>query len=543
MTPRRGNVVTRNATKPHVAWWTALAGLSVALLAPLLIANVPPVLDYPNHLARLALVAAGPHDRVLGRMFTPHWGIIPNLAGDLIGMTLLRLMPVHVVGRCLLGGVLLLNLAGVLALHRAWFGRRSFWPLGSCVVAYNSGFLLGFLSWQIGSGLAMLFAAGWLSWRERRPVPTIAGAAIGSIVLFFCHLMALMFFLMLIVSAELYTMRRLRAVFIHSVGLMVVLIGPVLLSAFTALRDTPAMALWPTATVKLVNAAAPFINYVFPLDMISAVLVYGGITLGVATGWLVLAPRAVVAAAVLPIAYFLLPFDLMSASFLDMRVAVMFGFLAFAAVDSARQSSGRHQLVYRAAAVGCGLLFAARMAVVADVWLDYRRDLAELRAVIAPIPPGANVCFTNVPQSEAPAYWDAGPRARRLSNGLRVDYHLPAFLLIERRAFWPELFANPAQQPVQLRPTYVRLAREAHDLPSHAGLVANPDSAWPVLRDFDFVLMLEAGADPDLSSFLPRCLALVSRSDFAALFRILRDASGCAPARPTGRTATTGPDG
>ena len=520
----------------------AVAGLSASLLAPLLIADVPPVLDYPNHLARLVLLSAGPHDPVLRRMFTPHWGIIPNLAGDLIGVTLLRLMPIHVVGRCLLGGMLLLNLAGVLALHRAWFGRRSFWPLGSCLVAYNSGFLLGFLNWQIGSGLAMLFAAGWLSWRERRPVRTIAGAAVGSVVLFFCHLMALMFFLMLIVSAELYAMRRFRAVLVRGVGLLVVLAGPILLSAFTALRDEPAMALWPTAAVKLVNAASPFINYVFPLDMISAVLVYGGITLGVATGWLVLAPRAVVAAAVLPIAYFLLPFDLTSASFLDMRVAVMFGFLAFAAVDPVRQNSRRHQLVYRAAAVGCGMLFAVRMAVVADVWLDHRRDLAELRTVIAPVPPGANVYVTNVPQSEAPAYWDAEPRARRLSNGLRADYHLPALLLIEHGAFWPELFANPAQQPIQLRPAYARLAREAHDLPSHVNLVADPDSAWPVLRDFDFVLMLEAGADPDLSGFLPRCLALVSRSDFAALFRISHDASGCAPARPDGRTATPQPD-
>src|ERR1051326_7120421 len=114
-----------------------VAGLSAALLAPLLIADVPPVLDYPNHLARLVLLAAGPHDPVMGRIFTPNWDIIPNLAGDLIGLELLRLMPIHVVGRCLLGGVLLLNLAGVLALHRAWFGRRSFWPLGSCLVAYN----------------------------------------------------------------------------------------------------------------------------------------------------------------------------------------------------------------------------------------------------------------------------------------------------------------------------------------------------------------------------------------------------------------------
>jgi hypothetical protein len=501
-------------------WWATLVATSAILLAPLLIADVPPVLDYPNHLARLVLLAAGPDDPFLGPIFTPNWAIIPNLAGDVVGLALARVLPIHVAGRCLLGGVLLLNLAGVLALHRALFRRRSFWPLASCLVAYNSTFLLGFLNWQIGSGLAMLFAAGWLRWRENRPLATIAGAVFAAIVLFFCHLMGMVFFLMLIAGAERHAIRGGRDVLVRGAALLAVLAGPILLAASTALRDAPAAVHWPRADVKLVNAASPFINYVFTLDMLTAGLVYGGIGLGLATGRLVLAPRAALAAATIPIAYFILPFDLMSASFLDMRVAVMFGFLLFAAVEP-RRSGG--PLTDRAIPVGFAVLFVARMAVVADVWTEQRRDLAELRAVIAHVPPGAKVYFTNVPQEEAPAYWDAGPRVRRLSNTLRTDYHLPALLLIERGAFWPELFANPAQQPIRLRPVYARLAREAHGIPSHADLVTDPDRAVPALRDFDFVLLLEAGADPNLSAFIPCCLTLLAQSDFAALFQVTRE--------------------
>jgi len=135
--------------------------------------------------------------------------------------------------------------------------------------------------------------------------------------------------------------------------------------------------------------------------------------------------------------------------------------------------------------------------------------------------------MTNVPQEEAPAYWDSGPRSRRLSNTLRTDFHLPALLLIERHAFWPILFANPAQQPIRLRPNYAELASKAHDIPSHAALVANPNSGTAALRDFDFVLMLEAGADANLTNFLPGCLTLLSRTDFAALFRVQRDSADC----------------
>src|SRR5690349_18089258 len=87
-------------------WWAAMLLAAAVLLAPLLIADVPPVLDYPNHLARFVLLAAGPDDPVLGRIFTPRWSIIPNLATDLIMPPLLHVVPVHIAGRLLLGGIL-----------------------------------------------------------------------------------------------------------------------------------------------------------------------------------------------------------------------------------------------------------------------------------------------------------------------------------------------------------------------------------------------------------------------------------------------------
>jgi hypothetical protein len=238
--------------------------------------------------------------------------------------------------------------------------------------------------------------------------------------------------------------------------------------------------------------------------------------LGIAAGWFVLAPRAIPAVAVLALLYVTLPFDLMGTSFLDTRIAIMLGFLLFAAVDPQRLP----RLPSVAVGAALAVLFAVRMAVVAQVWTEHRRDLADLRAAIAAVPPGALVYMTNVPREEAPDYWDAGPRSRMLSNGLRADYHLPALLIMEHHAFWPLLFANPAQQPIRLLPIYARLAREAHDLPSHAALVAHPGGGSASLRDFDYVLMLEAGADPDLPGFIPNCLELMSNTDFAALFRV-----------------------
>jgi hypothetical protein len=493
------------------------------LLAPLLIADVPPVLDYPNHLARFVLLAAGTDDPVLGRIFTPSWRIIPNLAIDVIGPPLLYVLPVHVAGRCLLAGLLLLNLAGVLALHRSLFGRRSYWPLASGLVAYNSGFLLGFMNWGAGSGLAMLFAALWLTWRDTRPAATVAMAVAASLILFFCHMMALTFFLLLIGSAELHAMRMRRDIASRSAVLLAIVAAPAGLVLLAPIHDQPLATHWMDLHDKLIQIASPFINYRITLDVITAALVYGGIAIGVACGSFVLAPRAITAVATLVILYAALPFDLMSASFVDTRVAIMLGFVLFAAVEP----SGLTAPARRAVAAGLLLLFAVRMGVVADAWTEHRRDLAELRATIASVPPGSRVYMTNVPQEEAPAYWDAGPRSRRLSNTLRADFHMPALLMIEHGAFWPLLFANPAQQPIRLRPGYATLAQQAHDVPSHAALVADPDRGAGALRDFDFVLMLDAGADAELAQFVPRCLTLMARTDFAALFRVRRDDREC----------------
>jgi hypothetical protein len=53
--PRRSTV--------RLAWWAALVGLSVILAVPLPVVDVPPLLDYPNHLARIYMLPDWPSER------------------------------------------------------------------------------------------------------------------------------------------------------------------------------------------------------------------------------------------------------------------------------------------------------------------------------------------------------------------------------------------------------------------------------------------------------------------------------------------------
>jgi hypothetical protein len=53
-------------------WWCAFAVVLAILMVPILVVEVPPLTDYPNHLARSVILAFSPQDPVLQRMFAVH---------------------------------------------------------------------------------------------------------------------------------------------------------------------------------------------------------------------------------------------------------------------------------------------------------------------------------------------------------------------------------------------------------------------------------------------------------------------------------------
>jgi len=189
--------VTATPVRGNTAWWCMLVALCLVLLAPLTLADVPPLLDYPNHLARQFVLAFIGDDPILARFYVPRWGIIPNLALDLTVPPLLWFLPIHLVGRAVVGLCLLLPVAGAVTYHRAISGRLSYWPLGAVLFVYDGALLRGFLNFVGSVGLALLLGAVWAAWRDRRPALTALIGAAGAVALFFCHLTGLLFFAIL----------------------------------------------------------------------------------------------------------------------------------------------------------------------------------------------------------------------------------------------------------------------------------------------------------------------------------------------------------
>ena len=468
----------------------AASFLALLLLVPLTLVEVPPVLDYPNHLARIFLLAKGSQDPMLAPMFEIKWGIIPNLAVDLVGPALVRLMPVHVAGRVLLGVLLVAQFAGVLALNRAIFGQMRPWALASALVLPAGAFLLGFLNFVAGLAAALFLAAFWIATRRRRPVVTLVVSAAGLAAIFFLHLMGVVFALVLILGWE---ARSLRAV----LTALPIAVPPTLLYLAAPLNDAAAAPTYLPIGAKLAQVLAPFVAYDAALDVQTALLV-GGLLVGCAlTRRLVVPPGSARALVALAVLYAVAPYAFKGTQSLDARFLPMLVLTLFAATDP------RPRL---AVAVGAGfaLLLVVRTIVLATAWQDQALLLAQFRTAIAPVPPGALVFVA------------AGDRAPHLSNGIRTDTHLGALLLIERRAFFPLLFDDPTQQPLVLTPPYQRLADR------NGGLVEAATLAPAALCGYDFVLL--QAPDPE---FARPYLTEVTTTKAARLFRVVPSALPC----------------
>jgi hypothetical protein len=447
--------VQQHRTVADRVWWVVLIGLCVLLTAPLLVVDVPPLGDYPNHLARVFVLASLPHDEVLARFYAAHWSVIPNLALDLIAPPLIGVLPVHVVGRLLIALAVLLPVLGTVAYNTALGGR--WWSFGVGLAAYNSCLLYGFLNFEISIGLALLLAAVWLRWRETRPVRAIVVAAIGAPVLFVCHLMGLVLFGVLIGAAELFQIYQRRSgglsagglargevargeaacpALVHGVlargviarGTVLVLVfaSPAILYAVSALRGLGGDAAFLPVGAKLLQLATTFVNYNWTLDMMTAAVAIGVPTLGVLLRRGRVPGPAAVAMVLLLIVFLGAPFAWKGTFGLDTRFAIMLGFMLFAGFVPTRWPVGGGRVVTMLVV----LLFGVRMGLLTTAWAAHRVDLADLRFVLKPVQPGQTVYVAEAGLDEAPAYWGANPGWRLLSNGARVDVHLGALVPI-----------------------------------------------------------------------------------------------------------------
>lgn len=499
--------------------WLAAAALLLISLAPFFLVDVPAISDYPNHLARL-FVLAHPHDPILSRFYAPAWQILPNLGFDVLGVGLLKILPVHTGGRILLALSMITPVLGALVYARAAFGRLPSWSLMSAVSAFNGIFFLGFMNFLLATGFAFAAAGVWLLLRqkERDGLCLLFGLA-SSILLFFCHIFGVLLFALLILCQELARIqktefRETRRI-LRALGMVAITLMPALLLYLASPLSEHAAGLggWD-GKHKLWGLFTPFMATSKTLTMVTAFAVFSLLILR----WrqAEFAPGTKLALVILALLYLAAPVTLKGGTLIDLRLSLMMGMLLFAGVDLRLARDWK-----KWGLLALALLVGARSLVTGLAWYDHRRDLADLRAALAQIPAGVRVLAAHGVNAST----DPRNPARDLPNVLRLDSHLPALLVIERKAFWPHMFADPSQQPLSVKAPYDRIADPSGDAPLWEWLSPPPYPGglaallphmahWP--DDFDYVLLIDR---PPLLRPPPN-FRPVYIGDYAALWRL-----------------------
>ena len=181
---------------PHIkrdAFWLALFALSASsLVFPFLFVTEPPLLDYPNHLARTFILA---HLNDPAFHFSEHyradWKPYPFILWDVLMVALQQILPVESAGK-----VLLMLITVLLPISVAWFiwqANRTNIRLSllACPLSYCAMFLWGFIAFQLSVGLSFLMIGTWLWFRHK---PSLSRAALFLTVTYLTYLAHLLGF-------------------------------------------------------------------------------------------------------------------------------------------------------------------------------------------------------------------------------------------------------------------------------------------------------------------------------------------------------------
>ncbi len=547
------------STVSHMAEprWRARAAVFLALATiavPFLVAGIPPLADYPNHLARLWLHEGGIAREPVSGMYRFAWDTMTNIGVDLAARMLAPLLGWEVLGR------LLATLAGMLPpiggalLWARLHGRAHWWQIAFGMLAWSMGLLFGFVNFQIGLGFALLAAAadpalsrlGSAGWGHL--LVAAAGRATLGLVLMLTHVFAFAFYAALLAGIALGASWRgflAPGARLPALSRIAVAVLPLALAAAILALLSPRLpgsqsggslaAIWEdvaygwsdllgTPWRKPAEALSGLRTYHDGLDALTGLALLAPVVVALATRRLRVHAGMMAATLGLAVLYVLVPSGLLGTAVVDARFAMMATLtLTVALRPDVPAALGR---MLRAGLLAVCLL---RTGAIAWIWHARQADVASVARALEPVPPGAAVM---------PLKHDSPDETMPLGRVTRLMHtysfgHLPALALPWRRAFTPMMFSAKGKQPLRVLPPWSEISEPDGGTLGGVALLTDPAEMARTLAEirypplwrerFDFILILNADTRDIHGPFRPPPgLSLVRDDGFAQLWRIER---------------------
>ena len=491
--------------------WGAFA-LALTLAAiPVFSTVLPPLVDYPNHLARMHLLAVGGD-----AFYAVHWAALPNLAEDLIVPPLARLVPLDVAAKLFLVMIFALTAGGAIWLNRVASGGWRLWPLLAFLFLYNRIFLWGFLNYLFGVGVALCGAASWLALEGKRSWLRILSSSVAALACYFSHIAAFGFYALVILGIEAEpAATELRARRWPALGRRLLVAGaqfvvPVALLFGGSRVAEPATinygAIWRKADLLF----SVVDNYDRMFDITCFALFVGLIGVLAWVRRLGISRRLAWATGIVFVIYLLLPSQIWGGSGTDHRLPTAL-FLLLVAASAPRFPNRR---VAAAVGVSAAFLLVIRLGVIERVWREADRVYSADLVGINELPQGAKLAIAHP--------------AGLFHVSAIPEVHLAALAVSRREAFVPSLFAIPGQQPIALKSGFAELAAATQPQRLWQVLIDSHEAGDPSLpaplEHYDFVVLTDRRPIQMPSN---RCLVPFFARPTFQIFMIVHDL-GCA---------------
>jgi hypothetical protein len=463
---------------------------------PLFSTVLPPLLDYPNHLARMHLLLVGGDG-----FYAVRWAALPNLAEDLIVPPLARLIPLDIAAKIFLVMIFALLSGGAIWLNRAATRSWRLWPLLAFLFLYNRTFLWGFLNYLFGVGIALCGAASWLALERKRYWLRILSSSLMALACYFSHIAAFGFYALVILGIEAEpAATELRARLWPALSRRILVaaaqfVAPTVLLLGGSRQAAPGPISYGAIWRKVDLLFSVVDNYDRVFDITSFGLFLGLIGVLAWAKRLGLARRLAWATGIVLVIYLLLPSQIYGGSGTDHRLPIAV-VLLFVAASAPRFPNRR---VAMAVGVSAALLLVVRLGVIEDVWREANRVYSADLVGIDELPRGAKIAI-----ADPAGLFHVTPVP---------EVHLAALAIAHRGAFVPTLFAIPGQQPIALKPALAELAAATQPQRLWQALVNSHEpghTSLPApLEHYDFVVLtdrrpIRMPSNPCLAPFFAR---------------------------------------
>src|SRR5579875_399195 len=312
-------------TRPHHGRFAiGFAVLMILSCVPLLLTPLPPLLDYPNHLARMSLLPHLPAGSELARYLAVRWAPLPNLGMDGVVPFLAMAMPLDVAGKLFIVLTFVLLAGGTAALHRVLDGRWSSWTLLAFLLLYTRLLLLGFMGYLFGCGLALAAFAAWIALRHRAwPLRVVLGCVF-ALAIYLSHLLAFGLYAVMIAMYEfgqVWLQRKRVAVALRDLVVGGAPFLPAL--ALMSRNSSTGKIIYANPLRKFDLLFSVFDNYSRPFDVTCFVIVVLAVGFVFWRRWVRLAPEMILPLIGLFVVYLAMPTQLFTAAGVERRIPMV----------------------------------------------------------------------------------------------------------------------------------------------------------------------------------------------------------------------------